>query len=50
MENAIEYFSKTNQKIVVLAYKMVNSVPSKWSQVEKSLVLIAMVGIKDFIR
>jgi magnesium-transporting ATPase (P-type) len=25
-------------------------VPSKWSQVEKSLVIIAIIGIKDFIR
>lgn len=50
MDSAIEYFSKTNQKVVMIAYKEVNSVPTKWSHVEKNLILIAMVGIKDFIR
>jgi magnesium-transporting ATPase (P-type) len=28
----------------------VNSIPNKWSQVEKNLILIAIVGIKDIIR
>jgi magnesium-transporting ATPase (P-type) len=50
IESAIEHFSKSNQKIVMVAYKEVNGIPSKWSHVEKDLVLIAMIGIKDFIR
>lgn len=35
---------------MTLAYKEVNSIPSKWSQVEKNLIMIAIVGIKDIVR
>lgn len=50
IENAISYFSKRNQKIIVIAYKEVKGVPNRWSQIEKKLILIAMIGIKDIIR
>jgi magnesium-transporting ATPase (P-type) len=50
IDNALEHFSKVNQKIIMVAYKEINNVPSKWSQVEKNLVLIAIIGIKDLIR
>lgn len=35
---------------MTIAYKEVNSIPNKWGQVEKNLILIAIVGIKDTIR
>lgn len=34
----------------MIAYKDVNGMPTKWSQVDSNLVLIAMIGIKDAIR
>lgn len=34
----------------MIAYKDVNGMPNKWSQVGKNLILIAMIGIKDSLR
>ena len=50
VEEAIIQFQKNNQKIIVIAYKEVFSIPTKWSQIDKKLILIAIIGIKDIIR
>ena len=31
IENAIDHFSKANQKIIMIAYKEINGIPTKWS-------------------
>ena len=33
IQEAINHFSKSNLRTITLAYKEVNSIPSKWSQV-----------------
>ena len=50
IQQAINHFSKSNLRTLTLAYKEVTSIPSKWSQVEKNLIMIAIVGIKDIVR
>lgn len=34
-------------RIIMLAYKEVGSIPEDWSQIEKDLIVLAMVGIKN---
>ena len=50
IHEAINQFVKDNLRTLTIAYKEVNSIPNKWSQVEKNLTLVAIVGIKDIVR
>ena len=50
VQQAIASFNQSNLRSLVIAYKEVNTIPLNWSEVEKNLILVAIAGIKDFVR
>lgn len=34
----------------MIAYKELTNIPIKWSEIQKNLIMIAILGIKDIIR
>lgn len=43
-------FAAASLRTILLAYREVKTIPTEWSEVEKDLVIICMVGIKDPLR
>lgn len=37
-------------RTILLTYKEVKTVPEEWGQIEKDLIILALVGIKDPLR
>ena len=50
LNGSIENFAAGTLRTLLLTYKEVKSIPEDWSQIEKDLVIIGMVGIKDPLR
>ena len=50
LNDSIESFAAGSLRTLFLTYKEVKSVPESWDQVEKDLIILAMVGIKDPLR
>jgi len=50
LNEAIENFASGSLRTLFLTYKEVKSIPEDWSQIEKDLTILAMVGIKDPLR
>jgi Ca2+ transporting ATPase len=50
LNDAIEGFAVGSLRTFSLCYKEIKSIPEDWSQIEKDLIIIAIVGIKDPLR
>jgi Ca2+ transporting ATPase len=50
LNDAIEGFAAASLRTLFLCYKEIKSIPEDWNQIEKDLIIITMVGIKDPLR
>lgn len=50
LNDSIESFAAGSLRTLFLTYKEVKAIPETWDQVEKDLIILAMVGIKDPLR
>lgn len=50
VSNATDEFANGSLRTLFLCYKEVKTIPEEWDQVEKDLVVLTMVGIKDPLR
>ena len=50
LNDSIESFAAGSLRTLFLTYKEIKSIPETWDQVEKDLIILAMVGIKDPLR
>jgi Ca2+ transporting ATPase len=50
LNNSISSFAAKGERTFLLAYKEVKSIPENWDEIEKDLVIVAMVGLKDPLR
>lgn len=50
LNETIESFAAGSLRTLFLTYKEVKTIPESWDQIEKDLIILAMVGIKDPLR
>jgi Ca2+ transporting ATPase len=50
LNDTIESFAAGSLRTLFLTYKEIKAIPETWDQVEKDLIVLAMVGIKDPLR
>lgn len=50
LNETIEDFAAGSLRTLFLTYKEIKTIPESWDQIEKDLIILAMVGIKDPLR
>ena len=50
LNGGIESFAAGTLRTLLLTYKEIKTLPEDWSQIEKDLVILTLVGIKDPLR
>jgi len=50
LNGSIETFAQGSLRTLLLTYKEIKTIPEDWSQIEKDLVILSLVGIKDPLR
>eukprot|EP00919_Chromeraceae_sp_WS-2016_P049732 GHVR01117754.1.p1 GENE.GHVR01117754.1~~GHVR01117754.1.p1 ORF type:complete len:112 (+),score=17.57 GHVR01117754.1:77-412(+) len=50
LQQTIEDFAYGSLRTILLAYKESKDIPEEWDDIEKDLIIIGMVGIKDPLR
>lgn len=50
LNQTIEEFAAGSLRTILLTYRETKTVPEKWSDIEKDLIILGMVGIKDPLR
>jgi magnesium-transporting ATPase (P-type) len=50
LNKSLKSFAAKGERTFLLSYKEVKSIPENWDEIEKDLVIVAMVGLKDPLR